>query len=742
MNVRKKLDQFYFFFPVQLVAIQIRNHKSILTIWFLLFLMVGNAVGSEFGITFLFLDPEYLGDVNFWSLFIVGAGIGIFIASYQIAMYILDSYRFHFLALEKHPFFLFAINNMLLPVAFVIFYIISFIRFQMDVRGGFESAILLYLSALILGILSLLLFIGYYFFRTNKNIFKVFGTKLAQELRNPKAILDKAKVGINVRYRVDTLLTGFTKIGTVDKSIRADFRTLVRVLNQNHGNALLIELVLLTLIMALGLVDHNPVFQIPTATSLLLFFSLILMLLAAFAFWFRKIGILTFLLAIAGYFILSVSGYFEERHPAYGMDYECAPAAYNANSISAIASPDNIYSDFRNTISILDTWKQDVQIFHGSGKLPKVVFLCVSGGGLRASYFTLRSLQVLDSLTDKDFFAHTRLITGASGGAIGAAVFRELDLRRQRDSENARDRVWADRMAKDLLNRISFRIVTGSILPNLSTRVGDQQYASDRGYAFDDQLRTNLDLFHDTRLADYAKPESEGIIPILIMSPICINDGRKMYISSTPVSFLSRNMDGQGGVESGITGIEFRRFFRDQDADSVLFVTALRMNASFPLITPYVQLPSEPVIRAIDAGIVDNFGILTSVKYLHVFRDWFAANTSGVMFVQIRDSRREVIRRRNQDKSWLAMLDPVGNTYSSYMMSKDVALDDHFDFAKSWFRGNLEMVTIEYRTDEESAGHASLNWHLTVREKEDIENAVFDQGNSAAMHYISKWLVQ
>ena len=69
-----------------------------------LFLFVSGGFGKDFGIPYLFLEPEYLSENSFWSMMLVGAALGAFIASYQIAMYILESYRFHFMAFEKRAF--------------------------------------------------------------------------------------------------------------------------------------------------------------------------------------------------------------------------------------------------------------------------------------------------------------------------------------------------------------------------------------------------------------------------------------------------------------------------------------------------------------------------------------------------------------------------------------------------------------------------------------------------------------
>ncbi|MCK7558736.1 hypothetical protein MKQ70_28600 [Chitinophaga sedimenti] len=51
-------------------------------------------------------------------------------------------------------------------------------------------------------------------------------------------------------------------------------------------------------------------------------------------------------------------------------------------------------------------------------------------------------------------------------------------------------------------------------------------------------------------------------------------------------------------------------------------------------------LPSKPIVDVMDAGIRDNFGQETTLRYIYTFRDWINENTSGVIFVQIRDTRK------------------------------------------------------------------------------------------------------
>ena len=90
--------------------------------------------GKLFGIPFLFLDPEYHGQVNGRSLFILGLAFGVFNSSFQITCYILDFERFRFLATMRNAIYRFTINNSILPVLFILVFGWQFWHFQVE-RG-------------------------------------------------------------------------------------------------------------------------------------------------------------------------------------------------------------------------------------------------------------------------------------------------------------------------------------------------------------------------------------------------------------------------------------------------------------------------------------------------------------------------------------------------------------------------------------------------------------------------------
>ncbi|MEM7039037.1 MAG: patatin-like phospholipase family protein, partial [Bacteroidota bacterium] len=354
-----------------------------------------------------------------------------------------------------------------------------------------------------------------------------------------------------------------------------------------------------------------------------------------------------------------------------------------------------------------------------------------------------RVLQQLDSLTDGKVLEQTRLMTGASGGMIGAAYIRELFLKQKLGQSDALwQRKYADRIAKDLLNRVCFKIVTGLFLPTATERVGASHYFSDRGWSFDDQLIRNLGVFQDRRLCEYIDLEEQAIIPQMIFSPIVINDGRKMYISSMPVSYLMRYRNYDGDLDEAITGVDFRRFFRSQDADSLLFATALRMNASFPLITPYVRMPSDPPIQVIDAGVADNYGLETASRYLQTFADWYLENTDGVLLLQIRDSKAqsEEVPEYHRKNLLRQFLDPIGATYSAFSLSSDLANEQHIHAMDQHMKGRLEYACFQYEPVDSGGIRAALSWHLTQKEIDGIEASLHNEANTAVFEQVRAYL--
>ena len=296
-------------------------------------------------------------------------------------------------------------------------------------------------------------------------------------------------------------------------------------------------------------------------------------------------------------------------------------------------------------------------------------------------------------------------------------------------------------ISTDLLNPIVFSMTVNDLFLRIqSVTDGKYTYKKDRGYAFEHKLNEITRHYLDKRMLDYEEAERKGIIPMMVFTPTVINDGRRLYVSSQHVSYLSHPQLGDNlKLERLAEGIEFRRFFKDQDADSLKFTTALRMSATFPVIMPIVTLPSRPEMHVVDAGGKDNLGLETALKFLFTFRNWINTNTSGVVIIQVRDRHKKVQDDAKGNQTLVESLTaPIESLYGNIFNVQDYSQDQLLEYAGLWFDGKLEVINLQLRNQKPDK--ISLSWHLTEKEKKKVFNSIYLPENKEAIERIRKLL--
>ena len=246
----------------------------------------------------------------------------------------------------------------------------------------------------------------------------------------------------------------------------------------------------------------------------------------------------------------------------------------------------------------------------------------------------------------------------------------------------------------------------------------------------------------DKPISDYNTYEKQGIIPLMILTPTVINDGRKIYIASRPVSFMNYESLKGNYEDFKVSGIDFQRFFHDQGAPQLRFLSALRMSATFPYITPNTTLPTNPGIQIMDAGISDNFGLSDAVRFLYAFKEWVAENTSGVVFVSIRDSPKlKDISPTSGSTIIDDLTQPISSVYNNFENFQDISSDLLIGEAQSWLHTSIHRVDIQYQAQgyvailqkmdsiRQNNARASLSWRLTTREKEGVVDNIWSSRN-------------
>jgi hypothetical protein len=380
-------------------------------------------------------------------------------------------------------------------------------------------------------------------------------------------------------------------------------------------------------------------------------------------------------------------------------------------------------------LAVLEAWKKKQT--DTSGK-PLLVMINTSGGGHRSATFTMGVLQALDSISNGEIMKRTFLINGASGGMIGAAYFRELYLRKLK-GENIRlqNKEYISDISGDLLNPLFTSFFARDLIaPAQKFSVGPYRYVKDRGYSFEQKLSENTRGFLDKQLKDYIEDEKNARIPLMFFSSVITRDSRKMIISTQPVRFMMRGeVDSAAMPQADPDAVDFVSFFKQQDPYNIRMLTALRMNATFPVVLPNVWLPSEPVIDVMDAGLRDNYGQETTLRFLSSFETWIKENTSGVLLIQIRD---------RQAGGWEApyLSDDITDHATkpflllqhNWFKMMEYSQNDMLDYFTTVNGINIHKVAFQYQSDN-AESKAALNFHLTKREAKDIMHSIEAENN-------------
>jgi hypothetical protein len=657
----------------------------------------------------------------------VGFAFGIFIMSWNITTFILFSRYFKFLAPTSNPFLKYCINNAVIPLLFLFFYFFEAVDFGTHKELLSVPEILLLTGGFVFGLFLAVLISFYYFFTADKSINR---RMTADNVRNEDAHQSQgAYKGGGRMLSVQSYFDGPLTIRAVRDVSHYSRAFLENVFSRHHFAAVLSIFAAFVFLIIVGFFLDYQVFQLPAAASVTIFFSILVAVAGAFSYFLQSWSVPVVVVLVFVMNILYRHEVIDPTNKAYGLNYSNTSErpVYDRESLLALCSSGNVANDYRNMVGILERWKKKQK-----EEKPVFYIIATSGGGTRSATFTLNVLQYLDSIAGGHLMDKTFMITGASGGMLGAAYFRELSKRKDRGQPiNLQDKMYVDDISRDLLNpMLSSFIARDLASPSQRFRVGEFYYIKDRGFAFEQKLAENTRWILDMQLKDIRKDELEAKIPLMLFNAVITRDSRRMIISTQPVSFLMRPMyDSARVAVMDPDAVDFSAMFKKQGPMNMRLLSALRMNATFPYVLPNVWLPSRPVVDVMDAGLRDNYGQETALRFLFVFREWIRENTSKVVLIQIRDRKNggwETPVEGNNISEIITkpMLLLQYNYYKMQEFSQNEIIS-HQSFINQKFH-KLSFQYVPRQEDEVAA----LNFHLTKREKQNIAGALQSENNA------------
>lgn len=730
--MKQTLKAIFYSFPVQLVLLHIKKFQLLLIFWVVLFAAVNGGFMASFGVDSLYLAPEYLGDVNAMSTAIVGLAVGVFIMGWNITTFILFSRHFRFLATTTRPFLKYCINNFIIPLAFLLFYLFKAIAFGMkqELLTAFDIVILA--GGFLFGFIFIIALSFLYFFRADvtiaRHMFAVQDTpKTVAYGYRPHIVLNS---GGSRLIKVTTYLDTPTSARPVRDVSHYSKEFIETVFGRHHFAAILSVFASFVFLIIIGFFLDNPVFQLPAAASITLFFSILVAVSGAFSYFLQSWSMPFLIILVIVINILYKYNVIDATNKAYGLNYSknVERAAYTHESLASLCTKEKIDADKQNMINILNKWKARQGV-----EKPYLYLICVSGGGTRSATFTFNTLQRLDSLSKGTLMKKTFLVTGASGGMLGASYFRELYCQKQSGKNiHLQDKKYADNISKDLLNPVFSSFIARDLAsPAQKFSVGDYSYAKDRGFAFEEKLNENTGGIMNKQMKDIREDEANARVPLMFFNSVVTGDGRKMIISTQPVSFMMQPVHDTANIgHMEPDAIDFNALFAKQDPTNLRLLTALRMSATFPYVLPNVWLPTTPVVDVMDAGFRDNFGIEGCTRFVNVFHDWIMENTSGVILLQIRDRKGGEWDYKPEPNNVTEIITkPVLTLQYTWYKMQQYNLNDMLALTERSFGDHFKKITFQYVPGEHEKA-VTLNLHLTKSEKLGLYQTLKNEYNT------------
>ena len=740
-KLKSTIQNIFRSFPFQLGLSHLQYNLLLLSIYAFLILLVFGQVGKTYGFHYLFLKPEYFGSTGFLSFFIIGVSLGWLTINWNLTTYILHSHRFPFLATLERPFIKFSFNNFFFPFVFLVLYLFAIWSFERNMEFNTGIQIVLHILGLLSGQFLILGMLSIYFRYTNKDLNREIKllTKIQEKVEKSKAerirlekLFNNFKEG-RAQQRVDFFVTERGKVRPVRDVAHYSEEEMLRIFKHNHSNIISFQLLSIVILFVSGLFADLALIQIPAASSVLLLLSLLVSIFGAMTYWFSRWRVLAFVVFLLLWNQLSKQSIFNHLSVAYGLDYT-TKADYSLGNFRALADEEQFELDKQATLDILEKWK--IKNTPADGSKPKLLVLSSSGGGLKSAVWTFRVLQHLDYRSQNSIMDQSALMVGASGGMIGQAYYRALFQKASEEAVDFRtDNHHLAQLRQDLLNAVLFSYVsTDLFLPLRKAEVFGEKQPLDRAYAFERRLNESTDYLFDYPLSHFRNLEREAKIPILMTSPSIVNDGRILYVSSQDVSYMMCNPERRkDDVALEYDAIDFGLIFKEQNAANLRFSSSIRMNASFPYVLPNVNLPSEPGIQVLDAGLKDNFGLKTAVRFIHVFKDWIEQNTSGVVLVEMRAFER------NDEIPSLDNVGVLDGMFNPLSLAADIVKlqnyenDNNLGFLNDLLGEDMLHHIVFTCTSENTKEEIPISLNLSKKEyNEVLENLFVSKGNRIA----------
>jgi len=298
----------------------------------------------------------------------------------------------------------------------------------------------------------------------------------------------------------------------------------------------------------------------------------------------------------------------------------------------------------------------------------RVVVVATAGGGIQAAAWTAEVLTQLQSSivppAGKPGFADSiAALSGVSGGAVGMMFFG-AHYDGNPNSAYSTDPKVLEQVISDAetptLNDVAWGLtnpdVTRVLFPYL--KFGSAKL-DDRGSALEKAWKRSMG---NVSLSKWTGGVDEGNRPVFLFNSTIAETGEPMLFATSRLNYSAQVEKTNGNFAHRKT------FFAEYPGYDMEVVTAARLAASFPFVTPAARpLTVGAQYHEVDGGYYDNYGVNSLMAWLNEALDHLPAGTPKpeVLILQIRSFPADQ-NQAPQWKTWFYQLyAPIDGLYNA-----------------------------------------------------------------------------
>jgi len=359
----------------------------------------------------------------------------------------------------------------------------------------------------------------------------------------------------------------------------------------------------------------------------------------------------------------------------------------------------------------------------------RVILVAANGGGIQAAAW---AAQVLEGLgRDLPAFADSvRLISSVSGGSLGSACYTyKQAYPKAQDAFVAASKSSLDEVAWGL----SWPDFISSVFPWITNGWMGRGRALEKAWIRNCQTDGYPNAFLDRPLSDWNAGVRNGNLPAVIMNATLVETGQRLLFGTTR---FTQSANSRARVDA----TELNGAAKD-----VAAVTAARLSASFPLVTPASRSDAKGLQpHVVDGGYYDNYGMATLVEWLDEALCEDYSSVRSVLVIQIHGAPVSTDSSAQPDKlsdrGWFFQIGAPLMTLNNVRGAGQIAHNDLElgQMQHRWFgRVPIHSVTLEFPDED-----APLSWHLTREQQDKVQerwksNAAVQKGRGQVAQFLA-----